>query len=230
MFLKIGHRGASAFEIENTLSSFGRAIEVGANAIEMDVRESRDGKLVILHDDNLKRVFKKDIRVNAAALDQLKQLTGNKIPTLEEALRSIGRKVEKILVELKEVGCEERILETIRNERLNERAIVMSFHEQALANIRKSDGKIDTGLIYSRHRNPIDAALRLNADYLVSFYKYTQTKHIVDAHKEGLQVIVWTINTEKEVKDYIAKGVDGIASDRPDIFRKVSRDSSVESS
>ncbi|MDI6890713.1 MAG: glycerophosphodiester phosphodiesterase [Thermodesulfovibrionales bacterium] len=218
MFLKVGHRGARAYEIENTVESFKRAIELGVNAVELDVRKSKDGKLVIIHDDNLKKVFGKDIQVNEATLKKLKQLTENKILTLEEALKFIGKKVEKILVELKEVGYEKKVLEVIKKEKLKDVVIIVSFREQALFNVRKLDKEIETGLIYSKYKNPIDVALKLNAQYLVPLYRFTHTKDIEKAHKNNLRVIVWTINTKQEVKEYIAKGVDGIASDKPDIF------------
>lgn len=218
MFLTVGHRGAKAYETENTLESFKKAIELGANAIELDVRKSKDWKLVIIHDDNLKKVWFKDILVNQATLKELKQFTENRIPTLEEALKFIDNKVEKILVELKEVGYEKKVLEVVKKEKLKDAVIIVSFHEQALLNVRKLDEKIETGLIYSKHKNPVDAALKLNAQYLVSLYKFTHTRDVEKAHKNNLKVIVWTINTKQEAKEYIAKGVDGIASDKPDIL------------
>jgi len=224
MFLKIGHRGASAYQAENTMESFKEGIQLGANAIEMDVRRSKDGKLVIIHDENLKRVFGKDIRVDEATLHELKQLTENKILTLEEALKFIDKKVEKILVELKEVGYERGVLEVIREEGLSDRVIIASFHESALADVRKADAKIETGFIYSRSKNPLDAALQLNANFLIPFYRFIHTKDISDAHKRNLKVIVWTINTKQEAEEYMAKGVDGIASDKPDIFKDIPKE------
>jgi len=220
MFLKVGHRGARAYEIENTLESFQKAIELGVNAIELDVRKSKDGKLVIIHDDNLKKVFDKDILVNQATLKELKQLTDNKIPTLEEAIQFINKKVDKILVELKEAGYEKKVLEIIRKEKLKDRAIIISFHEQVLLTVRKLDEEIKTGLIYSKYKNPIDTALKLNAQYLVPLFKFTHTKDVERAHKHNLKVIVWTINTRQEAKEYIAKGVDGIATDNPAILKE----------
>jgi glycerophosphoryl diester phosphodiesterase len=222
VFLKVGHRGARAYEMENTLQSFQRSIELGANAIEMDVRRSKDGNLVIIHDKNLKRVFGKDAPVNQSTLNELEKLSGDKIPTLEEALEFVDKKVEKILLELKEVGYEKRILELIGKKRLKKRVIIISFHEQAVANIRQLDSKIETGLVYSRYRNPVHAALGLNAQYLVPFYRFIHTKNVADAHKNRLKVIAWTINTEQEAKEYRTKGVDGIASDKPDILSDVS--------
>ena len=219
MLLKVGHRGARAYEIENTLESFRKAIELGANAVELDVRTSNDSQLIISHDDNLKRVFGKDVRLSEATLEELKHLTGNRIATLEEALRFIDRKVEKILVELKEVSYERKVLDLIRKEKLEDRVIIVSFHEEALAHVRNLDKKIETGLIYSKFKKPIDAALKLNAQYLVPLYRFVHRRDIAKAHKKNLKVIVWTINTTMEAQNYLAKDVDGIASDKPDIFR-----------
>jgi glycerophosphoryl diester phosphodiesterase len=219
MFLKVGHRGARAYEIENTIESFKKAIELGVNAIEFDVRKTKDGKLVVIHDDNLKRVFGKEITVNQATLKELKQITENKIPTLAEALQFIDKKVEKILIELKEIGCEKNVLEVIKKEKLHDHVIIVSFHEDALSEVRRLDTKIETGLIYAKYKNPIASALKLNAQYLVPLYKLTHTKNIEDAHKNNLKVIVWTINTADEAEEYRDKGVDGIATDKPDIIK-----------
>jgi len=218
MFLKVGHRGAKAYETENTLESFRKAIELGANAVELDVRISGDAKLIVVHDDNLKKVFGKDVRVKESTLEELKQLTDNRIVTLDEALRFIGRKVEKILVELKETGYERDVLDIIRKEKLEDRVIVVSFHEEALANIRGFDKKIETGLIYTKLKKPIGTALKLNAPHLVPLYRFVHRRDIAKAHKSNLKVIIWTVNTIIEVQNFIAKDVDGIATDKPDIF------------
>jgi glycerophosphoryl diester phosphodiesterase len=218
MFLKVGHRGAKAYETENTLESFRKAIELGANAIELDVRISSDAKLIVIHDDNLKKVFGKDVQIKGATLEELKQLTDKRIVTFDEALRFIDRKVEKILVELKETGYERDVLDIIRKEKLEDRVIVVSFHEEALAHVRELDKKIETGLIYTKVKKPIEAALKLNAQYLVPLYRFVHRRDIAKAHKSNLKVIVWTVNTIIEVQNFIAKDVDGIATDKPDIF------------
>jgi glycerophosphoryl diester phosphodiesterase len=219
MFLTVGHRGARAYETENTIESFGKAIEMGANAVEFDVRRSKDEHLVVSHDDNLKRVYGRDVALRGATLKELKELSGDRIATLEEALRFMRGKVGKILVELKEPGYEKKALDSIRKEKLSNQVIVVSFHEEALENVRKLDRKVETGLIYARFRNPVEAALRLSAQYLVPLYRFVHTKDIEKAHKNNIRVIVWTINTKEEARQYIAKGVDGIATDKPDIFK-----------
>jgi len=75
-------------------------------------------------------------------------------------------------------------------------------------------------LIYATHKNPIKAALELKAQYLVALYRFVHTANVQKAHQNGLKVIVWTINKPEEVEEYAAKGVDGIASDKPDILTR----------
>ncbi len=221
MLLKIGHRGAKAYVKENTLDSFSKAIELGVNAIELDVRTSKDEELIISHDDNLKKVYGKDVRISGATLEELKQLTENRIITLEEALRFIAGKVEKILVELKEKGYEKKALDVIKKEKLKDEVIVVSFHEEVLAEVRNLDGEIEAGLIYARFKKPIEAALKLNVQYLIPLYRFVHRRDVQKAHKSNLKVIVWTINKREEAILYIAKDVDGIATDKPDIFKGI---------
>lgn len=219
VFLKVGHRGARAYETENTIDSFRKAIELGANAIELDVRLTKDKRLVLCHDDNLKRVFGIDAKISEATLKELKIITKGKITTLDEALGFIDKKVEKILIELKEPGCEKKLINEIIKQKLLERAVIISFHEETLLKVRELNRDIETGLIYARHKNPIATALSLKAQYLIPLYRFIHTKNVEDAHKKNLKVIVWTINTKEEAEKYVSKGVDGIATDRPEILK-----------
>ena len=218
MLLKIGHRGARTYEIENTLESFKKAIELGANAIEFDVRKSADSELVISHDDNLKKVFGKDVLISRSTTEELKQLSENRIATFQEALRFLDGKVEKILVELKEPGYELKALEEIREQKLQDRVIIVSFHAESLSLVRELDKEMETGLVYAKIKRPIETALNLNAQYLVPLYRFVHRRDVIKAHKNNLKVIVWTINTRKDVEVYFAKDVDGIATDKPAIF------------
>jgi glycerophosphoryl diester phosphodiesterase len=221
MFLRVGHRGARTYETENTIESFSKAIELGANAVEFDVRASGDGEMVISHDDNLKKIFGKDVLINETPLKDLKELTGNRIATLEETLHFINGKTEKILIELKEAGYEKKVLDAIRKEKLEDSSIIISFHPMVLDKIRSLDKKIETGLIYAKFKKPIETALELNAQYLVPLYRFVHRRDVAKAHKSNLKVIVWTINSATEAKLYIAKDVDGIATDKPAIFKGI---------
>jgi glycerophosphoryl diester phosphodiesterase len=218
--LRIGHRGARAYEPENTISSFRKAIEIGVDAIELDVRKTKDNELVVIHDADVKRTTNGEGLVSDLTLAQIKVFSaekGEKIPTLQEALDFIDKKV-KVLIELKETGIEEGVLSAVHHRGLGENVIVVSFLEEALKKVKELDAKIETGLIYAKHKNPVKAALDINANYLVAFYRFTHTANVAKAHENGLKTIVWTINNPQEVKDFIKKGVDGIASDKPDIL------------
>ncbi len=108
--LRIGHRGAKAYAPENTLASFKKALEIGVDAVELDVRKTKDTQLVVIHDADVKRTTNGEGLVNDFTLKEIKSFDaggGEKIPTFEEALDFLDKKV-KVFVELKEVGVEEQ--------------------------------------------------------------------------------------------------------------------------
>ncbi|MEM2342073.1 MAG: glycerophosphodiester phosphodiesterase family protein [Candidatus Bathyarchaeia archaeon] len=221
--LKVGHRGAKAYEPENTIRSFMKALELGVNAIEFDVRRTKDGELVVIHDAEVDRTTNGKGLVSELTLKEIKELStekGEKIPTLEEALDFLDRKV-RILIELKEVGDEEKVLDIIRRKGLEDNVAIISFHEEALRKVRELSDKVKTGLIYVRHKDPIGAALNLKAQYLLPLYRFIHSAFVKRAHEKGLKIIAWTINTLEEAREYAEKGVDGIASDKPDILRAI---------
>ncbi len=218
--LKICHRGARAYEPENTLASFRRAIELGVDAIELDVRKTKDNEIVVIHNADVNKTTDGNGPVNSFTLEEIKKFVtgkGEHIPTLEDVLDAVGKRV-KILVEFKEAGIEEKVLELIRHKGLMDDVILISFHEDVLRKVRELDDKVTLGLVYVRHKNPIQTALELKAEYLLSLYRFTHSANIKKAHEAGLKVIVWTINTKEEAIEYKKKGVDGIATDRPDIL------------
>lgn len=220
--LRIGHRGARAYEPENTIRSFKKALEIGVDAIEFDVRKTRDNELVVIHDADVSRTTNGKGLVADLTLRELKELItqkGDEIPKLDEALDFLDNKV-KILIELKEEDLEAKVYSEIAAKDMTENVIVTSFLEEPLRRIKQLDKKIETGLIYSTHKNPIKAALELKANYLLPLYRFTHTANVQRAHENGLKVIVWTINKPEEVEEYIRKGVDGIATDKPDIFHR----------
>ncbi|XES77763.1 MAG: glycerophosphodiester phosphodiesterase [Candidatus Bathyarchaeia archaeon] len=218
--LKVGHRGARAYEPENTLRSFQKAIELGADAVELDVRKTKDGEIVVIHDADVKRTTNGKGLVSELTLQEIKRLKTDKdehIPTLAEVFDLLGKRV-KIFVELKEAGLEEQLLALIQKKDLLANVVVVSFLEDALAKVKALNPQIETGLIYVKHKNPIKAALALKVQWLVTLYRFTHTANVQKAHENGLQVLVWTVNTAEEAEVMAKKGVDGIASDKPDIL------------
>ena len=113
--LKIGHRGARAYEPENTLASFRYAVELGVDAIEVDVRKTRDNELVVIHNADVNKTTDGNGPVNSFTLKEIKKFVsdkGEQIPTLEEVLDAMARRV-KILIELKELGTEEELINDV---------------------------------------------------------------------------------------------------------------------
>ena len=220
--LRIGHRGARAYAPENTITSFKKALEIGVDAIELDVRKTKDNQLVVIHDDDVKRTTDGEGLVCELTLKEIKGFSaegGEKIPTFEEALDFLDKKV-KVFVELKEEGIEKQVLFAVHERGLEKNVVITSFLEDVLKKVREMDDKVETGLIYAKHKNPLKAALDLKANYLVALYRFVHTANVEKAHENGLKVVVWTINNPEEVEAYAKKGVDGIASDKPDILMK----------
>jgi len=223
-FLRIGHRGARAYAPENTIKSFAKALELGVNAIEFDVRQTKDGQLIVMHDDKVDRTTNGKGLVQDLSLNEIKELTagdGERVPTFGEALDFIDGKVDRILIELKETGSEAAVLDEITEKGLTGRAIIISFHEEALQKVRELNQKIATGFLYVQHKDPIGTANALKVQYLMPLYRFTHTSFIKKAQEKDFKIGVWTINDAKEVADFIKKGVDGIASDKPDILKVV---------
>ncbi len=221
--LRVGHRGAGAYAPENTLASLKKAIENGVDAIELDVRKTKDGKLVVIHDADVKRTTKGEGLVSELTLAQFKGFSsegGEKIPTLAEALDFLDKKVT-VLIELKEAGIEEEVISIVQARGLEKNVVIISFLEEALKRVRELNKSVQTGLIYAKHSNPVKAALELKANYLVALYRFTHTATMQKAHENGLKIIIRTINTQQEAQEYAKKGVDGIASDKPDILKGI---------
>ena len=220
LMLRIGHRGARAYEPENTIRSFRKALELKVDAIELDVRKTKDQQLVVIHDADIKRTTNGKGLVADLTLEEIRQFStekDEKIPTLKEALDFLDKKV-RILIELKEAGIEKQVVSAVQKKGLQKNVIIVSFIEKALQEIRNLDEKVETGLIYVKNKNSIRTALELKSNYLLPLYRFTHTANVQKAHEKGLKIIVWTINNPEEVLEYAKKGVDGIASDKPDIL------------
>lgn len=218
--IKVGHRGARAYEPENTLRSFKKAIELGVDAVELDVRKTKDGEIVVIHDENVKRTTNGEGLVADLTLKEIKNLStekNEKIPTLEEAFDSLDCKVI-IFVELKEAGIEKQVLGIVKKKGVEKNVVLVSFLEEALQKVRELDLDIETGLIYAKHKNPLKAALDLKAQWLLALYRFIHTANVEKAHENKLKVLAWTVNTPEEVDEMKRKGVDAVASDKPDIL------------
>lgn len=224
--LHIGHRGAKASAPENTILGFKAGKKRGATAIEFDVRFTKDKIPIIIHDKTLDRTTNAKGTVQSFTLAQIKKINAGfrqKIPTLKEALLFCKKAKLAALVELKEKEQTKTIADIIKQTKT--KTIVLSFHTQALKTFKKHAPQIETALLFSNKIKNTLGFMKLGKVLKVSWLfgeKKTIDKKFVDtAHKWKYRVAVWVCNTPSEIQKYTKFGVDGIASDKPELFKKI---------
>jgi len=218
--IKIAHRGASAYEPENTLRSFERAIELKADMIELDVRQTIDGHLVVIHDRTVDRTTDSTGLVAHKTLAELKELNagkGERIPTLGEVLE-LAKDRAKFVVELKENGIEDKVVEMLRSNYLLDEAYVVSFKSNRLKMIKELEPKLKTGLILFASLDPIRHAKNCGADVVAPFRWFITSGLVRRARENGLHIFTWTVDETLTARGLKQKGVSGIVTNRPDIF------------
>lgn len=231
-FIKVAHRGASGYFPENTRLAFEKAIEAGADMIEMDCQLTRDGHIVVFHDERLKRTAGVRGTVRSKSLEQLKQLDvgqwkkksfrGERVLTLEEVLSIIAGKVD-LCLDIKQFndsqpGIEIKILFTLSHYDYLDQTIFSSFNYHCLDRIRELAPEARIGVIYGKgiKEDPFGAAERLGASS-IHVQKEVATRPFLDrAWEAGLDIHVWTVNKIPEMEKFAALRVQGIVSDYPE--------------
>ncbi len=220
IFVTIAHRGASAYEPENTIRSFKKAIEMNSDLIEFDVRESLDGELVVMHDDSLDRTTNGSGVVKRKTLSELKELDagmGEQIPTLKEVLEfGIGK--TKFVIELKENGIEDKVVRVIHEFGIQNDVFIVSFKGIRLKMIKQIEPDIKTGLILFGSTNPIKQALKCGADAVAPFRWFITRGFIKNAKSHGLYAFSWIIDDSIKARKLKDIGLDGIITNKPDIL------------
>ncbi len=215
----VGHRGAAGLYPENTLGGFVRAIELGVDAVECDVRLTRDGHPVIMHDAKVDRTTNGQGAVAEMSLDEVRQLDagqGERVPTLDEVLDLVRGRTQ-ILIELKVAEAWPLVLAGLRSRGMLADAIVTSSNPEPLRQVRAEERAVRTGLIFDRP--PADAVQRAQAASVNGFsVRYLHLAHeLLDAaHAAGLVVRAWCPDSEEDLRATLAWPVDGIATNRPD--------------
>ncbi len=204
----IGHRGADGLP-ENTIPSFERALEQGADGFELDVRKSGDGQLVVVHGSVVG-----PHSVQSTAFEEFRDLgDGFQIPLFEDVLRQFGKKTF-MDIELKTGGFEEEAVALIKKRAKVSKMMVSGFDTDSLNKVHELCPELRLGFIYnrtqveeSRHNSPIDV--------VIPQFRLASRELITDVHDEELQVYAWTVNEESEMNRLISLGVDGMITDQP---------------
>lgn len=237
----MAHRGLSADAPENTLYAFSDAISVGADFIELDVQQTRDGVLVVMHDSNLKRTtgMNKNIwDVDYADIQNLDAgswfdpaYANARIPTLEETLQFVDKRA-KLNIEIKPTKhgsdtLEQDVAELITQYQYTDACYVTSFSYGSLKKVKEVNPEIRTGYLMSVAYGQFYSLKYADA---FSLNKVFVTSQVVNAaHQQGKQIFAWTVNSMSEVRSLCNLHVDSIITDDPVMVQNViSRDSTGE--
>jgi len=219
--LIVGHRGARALEPENTLRALRRGMAC-ADLVEVDLRLTRDGIPVAIHDATVNRTTDGTGPVKGYTIEDLTRLDageGETIPTLREVLDLVHEELG-LVAEIKEPGTE-AIIASVIIDRMPERLFMVSSNPESVAMAKRLLPEAQAGLIYSGATDdPIGLARSVQADVILPRWDRVSREVVEQAHGAGLLVIPWTLNREEDIKEAARRGVDGFASDDPCAARR----------
>ncbi len=216
----VGHRGAAALQPENTIEGFEYAIALGCQYVECDVHLSRDGYLVVIHDDTVDRTTNGHGYVAEMTRQELQQLDagqGRRIPLLQD-VRDVVRDKARLLLELKGPFTPPAAARLVLDNHMQDQVIFTSFHFGRLAQIKQIDPRLQTGAIFAEP--PADAlgqAMALGAISVGIHHRHMTASFVVNARRLGLNLRAWNPDSEADIRKMIALQPTGISSNRPDL-------------
>ena len=239
--LRIAHRGASGAGLapENTLAAFERAIQIGVDAVELDVRSTRDGALVVLHDPLLDRTTDREGPVRELSLEQVREadaggwlgpeFAGQKVPTLAEALDLMRRRA-LVVIEIKADHLAEAVLRVVDDLVVADQVVIQSFSSETIRRVKAIDPAAPTALLVEnlptspsrmRARRMVREVLSLGANILNIWHATMTPAFFEEVRKRGLSVWTWTVDEEVVLRDVVQMGVQGVATNHPDRLNDV---------
>ena len=246
-----GHRGSAGTHPENTLESFRAAVALGVQYLEFDIHMTRDGELVVSHDDHLARmcgragVIRGMTYAELAEADAGRMFTrdgatfpfrdkGVRVPRLVEVLAAFPRM--QMIVEVKQIAPSvvAPMLDLIDRAGMRRSVLVASEHQEPLDEVRKLAPEIPTNFSYLESGLFIQAMGTRDAGYRppgdavqiprsYESWQLVTAESVAFAHRLGLEVHVWTVNDEAEMSELLDMGVDGLISDYPERALEVVR-------
>lgn len=222
------HRGSSLAAPENTMSAVRLAIEHGADIAEIDVQETADGEIVLLHDDDLMRVASLNKRISELSFAEVQELdagswfsseyAGERIPRLLDIIQLARGRIQ-LNIELKGTKkpsrVTQRVVEMVRQQDFLEQCVITSLDREALREVKKLEERLEVGQIVSVSVGDIT---RLDVDFLSVNAKNVNRKLIRAAELSGKQIHVWTVNDARQMSTMIDLGVDNIITDDPPLL------------
>ena len=223
----VAHRGGTGLGPENRLQTFAKALELGVDALELDIHQSSDGGLVVIHDLTLDRTFGVSGRVDRMTLKQLKALG---VPTLQQVVDLVGGRAA-LVVEIKQPkdgthhqGIEKRLIALLKKNDILESTVVISFYADSLKVLHKLEPALATGYLFGGTAlRPNELKRELGVSYAGPHYKLATAEYIRECHQAGLKVSTWTVNDTGAMRALVSSGVDCITTNHPDQLLKLLR-------
>jgi glycerophosphoryl diester phosphodiesterase len=225
--LIIAHRGASGYEPENTLCSFRRALDMGADMIELDVYVCKSGEVVVIHDETIDRTTNgigSVAELNWATLQTYDAGKGESIPLLSQVFDLVDKRLI-INVELKDIHAAQPVAQLIAEYIQNKQwsynhFIISSFDHDALVRLRAYNPLLHIGALFEGGTEQVFITKELGAKYVIVDYE-SVTKNLVDtAHANGLEIFAYTVNTAQLAHVLQRLAIDGIITNYPDILQR----------
>lgn len=215
--IAIAHRGASGYAPDNTIAAFKYASKLNADMIELDIRKTKDGKIICFHDAEIE-YRGRDYTVSALTLEQMRIAKGD-LCTLKEALDYIAGTDMLLQIEFKSSGIEEQVVKLVRQAGMEERTYYGSFTLSILKKIKSIDPSAK--LVYITNLNSTVSSVLKNpenfpVDVLSVKCLLLTEKTIARLHLAGVQVYGWTIDKASDIKNYSNLGLDGVITNFPD--------------
>ncbi len=238
--LVIAHRGASSLAPENTLAAVRKALDLKVDVVEIDVHRTADGELVVIHDATVDRTTTGSGPVNRYSLEELRSLdagswfnrsfAGERIPTLREVLETTKDKAT-LLIELKGERTEVRTVELVQELGMADQVIIQSFDFLQIQKVKQKSPEIPTVFLVREpeHKDdPTKAALWMCniADYVGASgigvrHNWFTLELLELAQERHLDIFVWTVDQQKDMKKFIKHGVQGVITNRPQDLQKL---------
>lgn len=235
------HRGASGDYPENTILAFRKALSVGVDGMELDIHKSKDGELIVIHDEDIQRTFIGKGLIQDYTLEELQNFMCRKfefinnddcrVPTLREVFELIKNEDVILNVEAKtdiiHYNLEKDLLNLIAEFGIEDKIFISSFNHKCLNILQNLDNSFKYGALYEYEKdfapeeNVVEHAKKLNV-YSINISQELVSKEVVDlAHENGLKVFVYTVNKPNAMRKMIEFNVDGVFSDYPDLMNEI---------
>ena len=218
------HRGDSSRFRENTLVAIKSAIDSGADIVEIDIRESKDGEVVVLHDRTLIRLWGYESEVNALTLDEVTSLGfgSNRVPTLKQTLELFVDRPSMLMIDMDTSEHAESALKVVKDSPLSSESIIWCGDVEAMRVIRKGSPEARIWFPWNQPEMPtLDLIKDVRPEYINSHYSYWNREKVAHVHSLGLKTSAWTIDDAPTLRWAKEIGIDSVTSNQLNLTKEI---------